>query len=329
MPEAISYSRVSTLNQKISGFSLSEQKKIIQEYAYSKGYQIYLTISKTKSVKNNCDLDIKLKKNTHIIFADVSRFSRNIDSGLSTIKKIVNKNVTVHFVRENFCIDKSSFGNKNSQEYKKLLMGLTAANQESEILGKRIRDIKSYKKENGEYIGGKLSFGLDLYEKIIIDSEGQRRKVKKYKWNENEKKIIEFIELCRSPPFTSFDLNKSMGEISVYDDPIELVHENDEHGDTPLYNTEAMTNNDIASLLNEYEVKYRGGKTFTASIVKNIKSLYILEKYIKVGGDYYMNEAQFDMIDIDDNSEYDDLENIVNRVKCININKRRKVCNLL
>ena len=279
--KAIAYCRVSTEGQKIHGFSLSEQKHRIDEYCLKNKLKITYSITETCSGGNNKALLSCLNETSkHIIVCDVTRFSRNINKGLQLIHMLTEKNKIIHFIQENINIDKYDMSSKITDNYINLYKSLEKAAYESEVIGMRISNIKKYKKEMGEYSGGIIPFGLDLYTKTYIDEEGQSRIVKKFKWDEEAKNIIIFIEKCRTPPFTSDEISSLMRKISIYDDPIDLVYIYEYDEVISNKSNEPLDYKDIASLLNEYGVMYKKNKKFTASIIQRIKSIKELESLI-------------------------------------------------
>lgn len=288
---AIAYCRVSTDKQMLGGLSLSEQRNRINKYANKYGLKIAFTLSESKSGRrNNTIMEHSKSKVKHIIVTDVSRFCRDVDTGLLRIQELVKNDKTVHFIEEDIAVDKHNFTNKIGNVYKKLLSALSKAEEESIRIGMRISNIKRFKKRRGEFIGGRLPFGLDTFEYPYVDDEGNNKLVKKYKLNSYEISVIEFIEKCNSFHYTGNDLTKLMRQISKHQDPIELVHECRDKDDYNYgydiiadVNTEPMSFTDIAKLLNIYEVTYRG-TLFTPSIIRRIRSSNELKQYI-IGSD--------------------------------------------
>jgi len=273
---SISYCRVSTKNQSINGRSLDEQAKIISIYAINNNLNIIQYISEIMSGKKNRYLSNNINNGIkNIIFADVSRFSRNVKEGLTLINKL-KKKYNIHFVDENIVINK--FSNEDSIEIKTFKNKLIQAENESIAIGKRIKRIKQFKADKGEHKGGIIPFGLTYKNKIITDGQGNEKIVKKYVLDERAIKIVEFITLCKNPPFTNRLITNSMRKISIYDDPIIIE---DENYNNKFVTYERLTDKNIADLLNIYEVTYKNGKPFTSATVRIIRDVNELKSMVK------------------------------------------------
>jgi DNA invertase Pin-like site-specific DNA recombinase len=267
MTSALSYIRVSTKRQMNDGISISEQVKSIIAYAKRNGLSIirYIqeAISGTKITSLTGD---QLQGIKHIIIADVSRFSRNVNIGTALIKKITSRGIKVHFIYNDLVITKSSVQNKDC-DFMRFIKELELAELESKKIGERISRIYKYKKSRNEYAGGKVPYGLQLYDVDYINENGVQKTVKKFEFNEHEINVIKFIEECRSDNFTEQSLTDLMQKISQYTEPIELDDENyEDHFDFGK-----LSYKNIANLLNEYEV---ASKTkFTVCRLLNMKSI--------------------------------------------------------
>lgn len=327
---AISYSRVSTSKQQLGGLSLDEQKQRGIAYANNHNLNISNYISETKSgKKNHSIMKCKDAKSKHIIITDVSRFCRSLVVGLQRIQELVDAGKTIHFIGENMYIDRDIFANKSSLTYKQLVAALQDAEAESSRISIRTKNVKIYKRNRGEYMGGKTPFGLETYEVTYIDDDGVQKTVKKCRFNPHELNVIRFIEKCSSSKYTSSDLSNLMKKISKHQDPIELIHEckdkKDENFGYELIadvNTTPMKRADIAQLLNTYEVLYKN-QQFTAAIIKRIRPISELESYIVV-----TPEDNFDLlIDKLSNLEVveDDASPKKKRKRCVEWQVERRV----
>ena len=266
---AIIYARVSTNTQFTKGSSIPAQINICTEFADECDFKIAEIITRNGDGHKN-DLDVLFRNKTkNIIIYDVSRFSRNVERGIYFINKAMKRDKVIHFIHEKITLFKDNIHYQNN--YKKFVKALEKAEAESIELGRRISAAKAYMKKKGIYCGGRISYGLELYNINIINEIGQKQDVKKYKINEREYNVIKFILKCYSFNYTSQELTNLMRNISTYtNDAISLWHQEGEWEEESDKNTEPLSSSDIASLLNVFEVYYRNGKNFTPTIVRNI-----------------------------------------------------------
>jgi DNA invertase Pin-like site-specific DNA recombinase len=295
---AASYCRVSSKDQQIHGSSLEDQQSKNIEYASNNNLNIVKNISEVKSAHKAdlCEINNNEFKNiSNIIISDVSRFSRNVESGLKILQSLTKQNKIIHFIREQLIIDRDVILNKNKSKYKQLVKHLQESENESIRIGERIKSGKQNKRKRGEYDGGSLPFGLKLLKINTVDKDGNEKIIKKYAIDKEQINIIKFIDIGRNPPYTTKQINKALGVLLNEHnfDPIELY---DEHENISQKNTEKLNNSEIANLLNEYSVLYKG-KTFTGAIISRIKSEEQIKSYVK---NNYIDDliAQFDDITI-------------------------------
>jgi DNA invertase Pin-like site-specific DNA recombinase len=270
MVKYVGYARVSTAQQGANGLSLDEQSSRIQTVYRSLNQNNPLTMlrdicSAHKKI-NLLDRHVQTTKvPTVYIISDVSRFCRNKQTGQTKLHNMVSKGHKIFFLRENIIISNASI-------IELAVPYLEEAELESVRISDRIKQVKQYKRQNGEYLGGRVPFGLEIY----VSREG----VKKYKYNDNELKIIKFIDICRSPPYTSAALNCALNDILGYvsPDPVVLYEADDI---TPrAFNTDELSFSEIAAILNDYGVHYRNGATFTAASMRNIRRKDDIDQYI-------------------------------------------------
>ena len=129
MSSAKIYARVSTSMQsnKAGITSLDVQEKICKKFALKNGFTIKDTYKITSSAYRKQPFkDIELNKKTHLIFNDVSRFSRNCVLGKKLIKELINDKNIVYFMTEELEID-----NVDSKEYLVFEQKLKESEEES------------------------------------------------------------------------------------------------------------------------------------------------------------------------------------------------------
>ena len=176
----------------------------------------------------------------NIIIYNVSRFSRNVDTGLELLNYALECNTRLFFVDEGLVWDKNHQTCRGELRNKLLL-----AQEESAAIGRRVKDALAEKKRRGYFTGGIPKYGYK-----VIDADGGRRAVP----SEYEQGIIKFIHLCRTTQTSVHVLNKWMRRLSPnYDHHIVLEY------DGCKVNTlcHPLTYQEIAYLLNDYKVPKR------------------------------------------------------------------------
>ncbi len=259
---ALAYARVSTFNQGDYGISIDEQVDLIRRYAASIGVRVRQVITEVISGrKNDSFMEVNAAKFKHFMFADVSRFSRSEEAGLDMAGRILRAGIQIHFVRNGLVLS----GDMDEANWLEFVRLLRESESESRRIAERVAAVREYKRLRGEHAGGVVPYGLTT----IGES-------KKYAPDDHAIAVIRFIALCRSNDYSSRQLNAAMSEaagrrcssIRLYDRQIvdgEYVYEERKH------NTEPMYCSDIADLLNEYGIAYKG-KPFTGSIVSRIRT---------------------------------------------------------
>ncbi len=317
MNTAIAYCRVSTKKQGIHGLSLDAQGEIVKTYAEQKGITLNKIFPKICSGKTY-DVSSHLLSGTRfsekiIIFTDISRFSRNYALGLEVAQKIMEADMSIHFISENLIVDRLTFA-INGQIYTQLSEGLKRAEEECKEISDRVKRVINYKRKRGQYIGGSVPFGLQLVEENVTIGDGENTKIiKKYIFNQNELNIVKFVEKCRSTRYTGEKLTTLMNAISTYQDPIELVHKTitdyEDYEEVHKVNTKPMDFKDICYLLNDYEVQYRG-KAFTVDRIKRIRPVNVLRQYVidTSGGDINNLVEQLENLNVHENDNIDEGE---------------------
>jgi site-specific DNA recombinase len=114
MRQAVIYSRVSTEEQKESGFSLQDQKVRLQKYCHQKSYQVIKHYEEDHSAKNfnrpvfnEFMRDIKEKKIKPDVFVCIrmDRFSRNAMDTLNMFNEFKKLGITIEFLENNIVLD--------------------------------------------------------------------------------------------------------------------------------------------------------------------------------------------------------------------------------
>lgn len=264
---AISYTRVSTRNQSNFGASLDEQKNRIALYARDNNFNICTTLSDVMSGRSKSNLDnLDFARINNILVTDVTRFCRDVKMGINRIKKMVAKNVTIHFIREALIITKAVMDDVNHDTYKILLHCLNMAERESKLLGTRVKNVTAYKRSRGEHTGGSVPYGLKLVNIQTINDYGQNVVLKKYTIDENVIMVLRLIDLCRDP-FNTIDVTEALRV--VLKRPVIL--DADVREFLEYLEPYGMTNSQMCQLFNHYNILYKGNEFKTYNF-RSIKS---------------------------------------------------------
>ena len=265
-PLCIIYCRVSTFSQAgDNSTSLESQEYNAKALASERGYRVKQICKEVKSAYNSSMATLndifRTNRNLVVVMNDVSRFCRNIVDGLKMVEIALAKNNTLVFVADSLTISNQNKADVMDQ-FTRLLK---AAEVESARLGARIKVAQKYLKDTGKYAGGALPYGM-----------GIRRSANPYVnntllENKSERDIIEFIATCKKNIIASDDLNAHMRKISPLVPYVDInCYDTDQVTPLKTINT-ALTNAEIADLLNDYHVKKRG-RPWTAAMVKSINT---------------------------------------------------------
>jgi DNA invertase Pin-like site-specific DNA recombinase len=254
------YCRVSSSQQQ-DGVSLQSQSDRLSRYVRDNGLNIRVMITEIRSayVRSRNSFISILNGAKHLVVADVSRLSRRVHEGTRSLDELVHRGVTIHFVDDGIVTRPG-----NEEGYERVVQLLRAAERESERIGTRIRLVKAYNRSQGRPTGGLRPFGMCTTRKVLADG----RSVPVNALVPHECNVVKFIDKCRSNRYSGRELTVLMREISIYEHAIETICDDE----VSEYNTIPMSAKDIADLLNDYSVLYRGSR-FTAAIVRNIKSM--------------------------------------------------------
>lgn len=265
------YCRVSTIQQtglNHVSFEMQETKGNICAKIFN--LNVYMVFKVVESAYQNDYKTIKklIKeyKNKNIIIYNVTRLCRNYKAGLELLNLALQHNTRLFFVNEGIVWDKH-----NKDNLILLKKYLEVAENESKVIGKRIKDAISEKKRRG-YLISKAPYG---FKAVAVDG-GKKAFPEEY-----EQKVIKFINACKKIGTNKNTLNEYMKNISPnFDEPICLFYR-DVETDKIKY---PMSNGEIARLLNSYNVLKRGKAWTTQSLASIMKRDYnnFVDKFSKV-----------------------------------------------
>ena len=254
----ILYSRVSSKDQGQD--SLNTQTQLCLAFLSSKGIKLDSFYSEIGSAYNgdqpvlNSILDKYTNCNLYILNA--SRFSRNIVNGVTMLKKSYQANINIVFIEDN--LESSNVSHRHMIRTK-----ILEAQQESEILSNRITSRNNLKRSRG------WKFGNPIFGKKAKLND---KKVRKFVESKEETNIINFITQAREG-CSCRELNKKLKKIKKNADEIKFF---DKDGETEINyfdRPNTLTYQEIADLLNDYEISKRG-KEWTSSSVSGIYNTF-------------------------------------------------------
>jgi site-specific DNA recombinase len=172
MKKVIGYVRVSSEIQKEKDNSVRSQVNSIRNWCDNGDYEL-VKIFKDEGVsglKSNRDglnsLFQGLGKNDVdvVVVYSLSRLGRKLVDVMSWIEMLEKKGIEFVSVKENFM---------SGGVMGKLLMGILGSVNEFEVgvMGERIRDVKKYKKSKKEVYNGKICYGWDRVNNVLIGNE--------------------------------------------------------------------------------------------------------------------------------------------------------------
>ena len=256
------YSRLSSSTKSkynISNMSLNTQIHICTQYAKTNNYQIkkiYQEVKSARDITKLKQLNITLEENkeTTLLISTVDRFSRNTLQGLEYLQKFTDKKINIIFVSDLI----------NSKDNKFMIRNkLSFAEKESDMISERVKRSLNNKRRRGEFIGNIAPYGYMIYQK-----NGRRYK----KVNNYEQKVNEFIIAIKNGIINSKQATVKMFNIcdkKFKDMPIKFFDVDDTEINT-FNKTNTLNFQEIANLLNEYEIPYRNNKKWTNRYVNNI-----------------------------------------------------------
>lgn len=247
----ISYVRVSTGPQEESK---EVQKEYIDQYLNSRGLSCSICYSETTSAykgkQEALDRAINENQNAYIHIKRIDRFSRNLECAMERIRRAKERNIYFNFIDEQLTT-------KNEHNMHYIRMKILESQNESEVIGRRIKDSIKVKKSKGGKIG-KPTFG-----KEVVFKKGLRL----FSTSKIERRIIDFIIQAREGTSSELlnnklkKINRDADKINFYDSDGSII----EHFSSP----ETLRFTEIADLLNQYGIKNRK-KIWTGQSVSRV-----------------------------------------------------------
>ena len=233
-----SYARISKVNNN-SNSSLMLQLELCFNYIKARGGNLLSSLAETRSSynKNSKDLCILLRnKNNTIIFTSVDRFSRNIVYGMELVNLAKSNKNHLVFLRENLIITDYSIN-----QIQILNQYLHNAEQESRIIGMRVKARIDFNKLEGKHSSGRVPYGYRLDDNKYLIHDDYEMKIKK------------FIIACRTAPVISKKLNELLSELPDIEPDIKCYK-----GDLDVETIDnPIPYNDIAEILNGFNINKR------------------------------------------------------------------------
>ncbi len=275
LKNVVNYTRVSSQKQASSqSYSLASQRSDCQKYALQHNYNIVETVEDVGSAFTNGKqpnlekvITKLLTKNDNnvskIIVTSHDRFSRHAEFAKSLINKLKKKNIILETVNNNIVYN-------TKQGMDKLNNIFNAAQYQSELASTKIKSALDYKRSQGLVSNSQVTYGCKNNNgKLEIDAE--------------EQIIIKFIFCARFGLCTSQELSEIIYQILPKNMhiPIEYVEINNTcEKIIPRLKSKALTYNEIADLLYDYDVKKRQ-KEWNANSVGSIckTNINLLEQY--------------------------------------------------
>ncbi|MDW0112148.1 recombinase family protein [Sporosarcina saromensis] len=192
------YTRVST-DKTQQNHSYELQKEVYEEYCKQRGYDLIEMYADKgtgmhvrnrgnfvrmmtdagldyKKVENGYDTFVKSKRKPKfelIIIKDVSRMSRNMNIGMTTVEYLRDKGVYVLF-------ENAGLNTKDDDWHMRLSMLFTMAQNESHSLSRRVKFSRKHNNIKGKYNPSRLSYGYERNEKNeIVVKEDEAEVVKR------------------------------------------------------------------------------------------------------------------------------------------------------
>lgn len=265
---SIIYARISSPNQaEFNGqhFSIENQINICKDYCKKNKINIIDIKSEVVSGRDINKQKILLSllnySNINIICYNISRFSRNTKHALEFVDKCKDRNIIIHFVEENIKLTHFS-------DMHRLRLGLSQSELESNQTSHRISSNNLLLKSKG-WKFGRPSFGLESCKK---------RGIRIFKTNKTEKAIMEFILHARNGVSCN-KLNKYLNKI-IPDNkiPIEYYDDDEITKIEHFSKSNTLNFNEIADLLNDYNIMNRNKQWNSVTIRRIYKNLTSVDK---------------------------------------------------
>jgi len=263
-PTAIyNYSRVSTAKQGNFGLSLAEQKDRCARYVQEKGWVITEVVEEVGSAysKNLKKLDALVERaipGSMIIVASYDRFSRNVIRGATAVQQLAKHKIRVFSIQEQ---------QNTLTPVGRYTFNITVAAGEfnSSLTGAKVAATFAKQKREGiEH--GNAKFGQKVVKEV--DAVGRLTKRKRVV-DEREGAVLELMAGLRNG-ISAKKATMLMNKVVARDEraPVEFLDAEDNV--VPRIEPGALNCSDIAALLEEYNVPYRKGKSWTGETVRRI-----------------------------------------------------------
>ncbi len=186
------YTRVSTNEQAEEGYSIFEQKRLLEEWCNNKGYDVYRCYSDSgisgKNIKDRPELkellkDAEEKKFDMLISWKINRISRKLADVLKIVEILEKNNITFKSYSEPFETDTPA-GKMQFQ-----MMALIGEFERGTI-AQNVKMGMCAKAKAGEWCGGRV-LGYDLVP--LENQEGAKRRKNRLTINEKEAEAVKFI----------------------------------------------------------------------------------------------------------------------------------------
>lgn len=251
----IIYCRISSNNQT-KGVSLQTQLSACENALKENNMNDYTIIQEVGSAYKKIPVQLATmynKKNTTVVAMSIDRFSRNVENGTKMIINMLLNGCRFIFLREK--LNLSSVEGENWHIFQN---GLRQAEAESRAIGERVKASVMFLRRNGYQVGGKVPYGF----KAVPSRTNPR--LKRLHQDDHEQNVISFVRSCRTVGTTVDAINQALFKITHYREPI--IIERDDEEMKVLEN--AMCYDEIAGLLNEYDIKNRGHSWTTSSVTR-------------------------------------------------------------
>lgn len=250
------YCRVSSVRQ-IDGVSMEVQEDVLTKTVKTLGLNV-LHIQKVissayTSIPKEFEMYYKISNKKLFVYS-VDRYSRNVEYGLESARKLIKNGNTIYFYKERMMLSK----NDNADKWDKFTKHLKEAESESDKISERVRAGKRKALELGRFAGGNVPYG---YKKIKTVSDGFNKLVQ----DDTKLNIINFIIACRTPDTSENKLNKllELCGVNVKADRLVIVN-----GDTTKIESH-LEFSTIADILNDYEVDKKKWSYNTVKYIYN------------------------------------------------------------
>ena len=275
MAHAYIYCRVSSKeqsNQLTGHISLEVQEVNCRQYAEEKGWIVEKVITEVGSGRNMKKLPNlmklvnelrKAKQKAVLLFNNISRFSRNTLEALIIIENLKKCGVTIYSVQEQLDMNKGS----GRHTFRILLSG---AEYESDMISERVRMAFQLKRQLGSQLGT-APYGFEAVVEMGIRS---------FVENAYERDVITFICEAFKCQKTAKELTNLMMKIKQCEDELPINFYDEKNNIIDKLKPFVLSYEEIASLLNTYEVTKRG-KTWTGGMVSGIIRKFCEERFDK------------------------------------------------